>query len=403
MPEFEFRATGRKGEPITGRRSAPTREALDAILRREQLTPTRIVERGKEIAIPKPKMAGKVAPKELAIFTRQFSVMIDAGLPLVQCLEILSSQQENKGFAKALAEVRASVEAGSTLANGLRLYPKIYDSLYCNMVEAGETGGILDTVLQRLSGYIEKAVKLKRAVQSALIYPIAVVAIAGGVIFLLLWKVGPIFATLFAGLDVELPLPTRIVIGLSHAIGTFALPLIVLGAAGVWGLKKYYETPSGRMLIDTIVLKLPLLGSLMRKIGVARFTRTLGTLITSGVPMLEAMDITARTSGNAVIEEAILTVRKAIETGRTIVDPLRETGVFPNMVVQMIGVGEQTGALDAMLGKVADFYEDEVDSAVGDLLTAMEPMIILILGVVVGGVVISMYLPLFSLIGKLAG
>jgi type IV pilus assembly protein PilC len=403
MPDYEYRAIGRNGETILGRRTAANREALDAILRREQLNPTRIVEKGKEIAIPKPKVVGKVSAKELAIFTRQFSVMIDAGLPLVQCLEILSSQQENQGFAKALAEVRGSVEAGSTLANGLRLFPKIYDTLYCNMVEAGETGGILDTILQRLSGYIEKAVKLKRAVQSALIYPIAVLLIAGGVIFLLLWKVVPIFANLFAGLDVTLPLPTRIVIGLSNAIGTFAVPMIVLGAVGVWGLKRYYATQGGRMVIDRIILKLPLLGNLMRKIGVARFTRTLGTLITSGVPMLEAMDITARTSGNAVIEEAILTVRAAVETGRTIVDPLRETGVFPNMVVQMIGVGEQTGALDSMLGKVADFYEDEVDAAVGDLLTAMEPMIILILGVVVGGVVISMYLPLFSLIGKLAG
>jgi type IV pilus assembly protein PilC len=403
MPEFEYRATARNGETVVGRRTAPNREGVEAILRREQLSPTRIVERGKEIAIPKPKMAGKVSPKELAIFTRQFSVMIDAGLPLVQCLEILSTQQENKGFAKALGEVRASVEAGSTLANGLSLFPKIFDSLYCNMVEAGETGGILDTILQRLSGYIEKAVKLKRAVQSALIYPIAVVAIAGGVIFLLLWKVVPIFATLFAGLGVDLPLPTRIVIGLSNAIGTFAVPIFVLGAAGLWGLKRYYATPSGRMMIDKLTLKIPVLGSLLRRIGVARFTRTLGTLITSGVPMLEAMDITARTSGNAVIEEAILSVRKAIETGRTIVDPLRETGVFPNMVVQMIGVGEQTGALDSMLSKVADFYEDEVDAAVGDLLAAMEPMIILFLGVVVGGVVISMYLPLFTLVGKLAG
>ncbi len=403
MAEFEFRAIGRSGETIVGRRSAANRDALLATLRHEQLNPTRIVEKGKEIAIPKPKMGEKVSPKELAVFTRQFSVMIDAGLPLVQCLEILSSQQENRGFTKALAEVRGSVEAGSTLANGLRLYPRIFDALYCNMVEAGETGGILDTILQRLSSYIEKAVKLKRAVQSALIYPIAVILIAGGVIFLLLWKVVPIFATLFAGLDVELPLPTRIVIGLSHLIGEFAIPLIVFGALMAWGLKKYYATPSGRMLIDKLTLKLPLLGNLMRRISVARFTRTLGTLITSGVPMLEAMEITARTSGNAVVEEAILKVRKEIESGRTIVDPLRETGVFPNMVVQMIGVGEQTGALDTMLGKVADFYEDEVDAAVGDLLTAMEPMIILVLGVVVGGVVISMYLPLFSLIGKLAG
>ena len=403
MPQFEYRGTSRSGQEVTGTRAAPSREALDAVLRHEQITPTRIVEKGREIAIPKPKVAGRVNAKELAIFTRQFSVMIDAGLPLVQCLEILATQQENKGFAKALSTVRAAVESGSTLANALRLFPKIFDSLYSNMVEAGETGGILDTILQRLSGYIEKAVKLKRAVQSALIYPIAVITIAGGVIFLLLWKVVPIFATLFAGLQVDLPLPTRIVIGLSNMIGRLALPLFIAIGLGGYGLKKYYATPSGRMLIDTLVLKLPILGNLMRKIGVARFTRTLGTLITSGVPMLEALDITARTSGNAVIEKAILEVRKAVEGGRTIVDPLRETGVFPNMVVQMIGVGEQTGALDAMLQKVADFYEDEVDAAVGDLLTAMEPMMILFLGIVVGGVVISMYLPLFSLIGKLAG
>jgi type IV pilus assembly protein PilC len=403
MPQFEFRGTSRTGEQVSGTRFAPSREALDAILRREQISPTRIVEKGREIAIPKPKVAGKVSAKELAIFTRQFSVMIDAGLPLVQCLEILATQQENKGFARVLAGVRSSVESGSTLANALRQYPKIFDDLYSNMVDAGETGGILDTILQRLSGYIEKAVKLRRAVTSALIYPVAVILIAGGVIFLLLWKVVPIFATLFAGLGVDLPLPTRIVIGASNAVGTFALPLIVLGAAGAYGFKWYYGTPTGKMQIDTIVLKIPILGALMRKIAVARFTRTLGTLITSGVPMLEAMDITARTSGNAVVEKAILSVRKAIEGGRTIVDPLRETGVFPNMVVQMIGVGEQTGALDAMLQKIADFYEDEVDAAVGDLLTAMEPMMILFLGIVVGGVVISMYLPLFSLIGKLAG
>jgi type IV pilus assembly protein PilC len=403
MPQFEYRGKSRTGEQVSGVRTAPNREAVMALLGREQIIPDRVVEKGREIAIPKPKVAGKVTPKELAIFTRQFSVMIDAGLPLVQCLEIMATQQENKGFARALTGVRSSVESGSTLANALRQYPKIFDDLYTNMVEAGETGGILDTILQRLSGYIEKAVKLKRAVQSALIYPVAVLVIAGGVIILLLWQVVPIFANLFAGLGVDLPLPTKIVIGLSHAIGTFAIPLIVAIILGGWGLKAYYATPNGRMVIDTIILKLPLLGALMRKIAVARFTRTLGTLITSGVPMLEAMDITARTSGNAVVEKAITNVRKAVETGRTIVDPLRETGVFPNMVVQMIGVGEQTGALDAMLQKVADFYEDEVDAAVADLLTAMEPMIILFLGVVVGGVVISMYLPLFTLIGKLAG
>jgi type IV pilus assembly protein PilC len=402
MPQFEYRGTSRTGTLVSGVRAAPTREALDAALRREQVTPARIVAK-RVIAIPKPKVRGKVGAKELAIFTRQFSVMIDAGLPLVQCLEILSGQQENKAFAKVLAGVRRTVEGGSTLANALREYPKVFDDLYTNMVEAGETGGMLDNVLQRLSAHIEKAVKLRRAVTSALIYPSAVVLIAGGVIFLLLWKVVPIFATLFAGLGVDLPLPTRIVIGLSNAIASFAVPLLVLLGLGGYGLKLYYATPQGRMVIDTIILKLPILGDLMRKIAVAMFTRTLGTMIASGVPMLEAMDITARTAGNAVVEKAILEVRKAVETGRTIVDPLRETGVFPNIVVQMIGVGEQTGSLDAMLQKIADFYEDEVDAAVGDLLTAMEPMIILFLGVVVGGVVISMYLPLFSLISKLAG
>ncbi len=403
MPEFEFKGTSRTGAAVGGVRTAPSREALDAVLRREQITPTRIVEKGREIAIPKPKVAGSVSAKELAVFTRQFSVMIDAGLPLVQCLEILSNAQENKGFAKALAGVRSSVESGSTLANGLRQYPKIFDELYTNMVEAGETGGILDTILQRLAAYIEKAVKLKRAVQSAMVYPTAVIGIAAIVIFALLRFAVPTFATLFKSLEIPLPLMTRIVIGLSHSIVVFGLPLVVVIAASVWGLKAWYGTPNGRMLIDGLILKIPMLGMLMRKIAVARFTRTLGTLITSGVPMLEALNITARTSGNAVIEKAILSVRQAVEQGRTIVDPLRETGVFPNMVVQMIGVGEQTGALDAMLQKVADFYEDEVDAAVGDLLAAMEPMIILFLGVVVGGVVISLYLPMFTMIGKMAG
>ncbi|HEX5411558.1 MAG TPA: type II secretion system F family protein [Terriglobia bacterium] len=403
MSHFEFRGTSRTGEIVTGVRAAPSRAALDAALRREAITPLKIVEKGREIAIPKFKWGGKVKAKELAVFTRQFSVMIDAGLPLVQCLEILSSQQENKAFARMLGGVRSSVEAGSSLANALRQHPKGFDDLYTNMVEAGESGGILDTILQRLSSYIEKAVKLKRSVQSAMIYPVAVVVIAGGVVALLLWKVVPIFTTLFAGLGVALPLPTRIVIALSHFVASFGPILIALLFLTGLGIRWYYRTPSGRMAIDSLMLKIPVLGPVMRKISVARFSRTLGTLITSGVPMLESMDITARTSGNAVVEKAIAQVRKAIEGGQTIVDPLRETGVFPNMVVQMIGVGEQTGSLDSMLQKVAEFYEDEVDAAVGDLLTSLEPIIILFLGVVVGGVVISMYMPLFSLIGKLAG
>jgi len=379
-----------------------TRQAVGGALRRGPAAPVRTGLK-RSAALAKPKVRGRVNPRELSIFTRQFSVMIDAGLPLVQCIDILADQQANKAFTEILRGVRKSVEGGTTLANALRDYPKVFDDLYTNMVEAGETGGILDGVLERLSTHIEKAVKLRRAVKSALIYPTAVVLIAGGVITLLLWKVVPIFATLFAGLEVALPLPTRIVIGLSNAVASFALPAVIILGAGGYGLKLFYGTPQGRLLIDRFILKLPLVGSLMRKISVGMFTRTLGTLISSGVPMLEAMEITARTSGNAVVEKAVMQVRRAIEAGRTIVDPLRETGVFPNLVVQMIGVGEQTGNLDAMLQKIADFYEDEVDVAVGDLLTAMEPMIILFLGVVVGGVVISMYLPLFSLIGKLAG
>lgn len=399
MPTLQFPQTSGKTQVLgAGKVLTP-----GGVLKPTRLAAKAPVEKARPAEGEKAPKAGKVKAKDLAIFTRQFSVMIDAGLPLVQCLEILASQQESKGFGSALKGVRASVESGSTLANSMRLFPKVFDDLYTNMVEAGEAGGILDGILRRLSAYIEKAVKLRRAVQSAMIYPAAVLLIAGGVILLLLWKVVPIFATLFAGLGAALPLPTRIVIGLSHAVASFAWILILALFALGFALKRYYGTPNGRMTIDGMILKIPVLGMLMRKIAVARFTRTLGTLITSGVPMLEAMDITARTSGNAVIEQAILEVRKAVESGQTIVDPLKATDVFPNMVVQMIGVGEQTGALDAMLQKIADFYEEEVDAAVGDLLTLMEPMIILFLGIVVGGVVISMYLPLFSLIGKLAG
>jgi type IV pilus assembly protein PilC len=402
MPVFTYRGTNKTGATVQGERTAGTKAEVKATLQREQITVSKLSEKGKEFNIP--SFGGGVDSKELAIFTRQFSVMIDAGLPLVQCLEILAGQQENITFQKILNGVRGSVEGGATLSASMKQYEKVFDPLYYNMVEAGETGGILDTILQRLSSYIEKNVKLKRAVQSAMIYPAAVLGIAGGVIILLLWKVVPIFTQLFNGLGVDLPLPTRIVIMLSNFVGSIYGFIIALFFAGaVFALKSWYGTPQGRMAIDTIILKIPLIGPLMRKIAVARFTRTLGTLISSGVPILEGLDITARTSGNAVIERAITQTRKAVEAGRSLVDPLKDTGVFPGMVTQMIGVGEQTGAMDAMLQKIADFYEDEVDAAVKDLLTAMEPIMIVVLGVVVGGIVISMYLPLFSLIGKLAG
>jgi type IV pilus assembly protein PilC len=402
MPVFTYQGTNKAGTKVTGERTANTKDELKASLRREQINVSKLSEKGKEFSIP--SFGSGVDSKELAIFTRQFSVMIDAGLPLVQCLEILAGQQENKTFQKILNGTRASVEGGTTLSAAMKQYDKVFDALYYNMVEAGETGGILDTILQRLSSYIEKNVKLKRAVKSAMIYPVAVLGIAGSVIILLLWKVVPIFITLFNGLGVDLPLPTRIVIMMSNFIGSiYGLLILVFFVGTIFAVKFWYGTPQGRYAIDSILLKLPLIGILLRKIAVARFTRTLGTLISSGVPILEGLDITARTSGNAVIERAITATRKAVEAGRSLVDPLKETDVFPGMVTQMIGVGEQTGAMDAMLQKIADFYEDEVDAAVKDLLTAMEPIMIVVLGVVVGGIVISMYLPLFSLIGKLAG
>jgi type IV pilus assembly protein PilC len=402
MPVFTYRGVNRAGNKVSGERVADSKAELNALLRREQINVSKVSEKGKEFNVP--IFGTGVDSKELAIFTRQFSVMIDAGLPLVQCLEILAGQQENKTFQKILNGVRASVEGGATLSASMKQYEKVFDPLYYNMVEAGETGGILDTILQRLSQYIEKNVKLKRAVRSAMIYPISVLGIAAMVIILLLWKVVPIFVTLFNGLDVDLPLPTRIVIALSNFVGSiYGLMLIVFFIAGGVAVKFAYGTPQGRFVIDGLLLKAPVVGMVLRKIAVARFTRTLGTLISSGVPILEGLDITARTSGNAVVEKAIAQTRKAVEAGRSLVDPLKETNVFPGMVTQMIGVGEQTGAMDAMLQKIADFYEDEVDAAVKAMLTAIEPIMIVFLGVVVGGVVISMYLPLFSLINKLSG
>lgn len=401
MPVFTYKGKNRAGASVSGEQVAASKSELAAVLRRQQINVTKMSEKGKEFALP--SFGGGVKQDELAVFTRQFSVMIDAGLPLVQCLEILANQQENKTFQKVLTGTRSAVEGGQTLSSAMRQFDKVFDTLYVNMVEAGETGGILDTILQRLSTYIEKNVKLKRAVKSALIYPVVVLGVSAAVITLLLWKVVPIFATLFVSLDVQLPLPTRIVIGLSHFVGSiFGFLALVLFIAFCIAIRVWYGTPKGRYLIDATLLKLPVLGILLRKISVARFTRTLGTLISSGVPILEALDITARSSGNAIVERALLQTRKALEAGRTLADPLRESEVFPGMVTQMISVGEQTGAMDTMLQKIADFYEDEVDAAVKDLLAAMEPLMIVFLGLVVGGIVISMYLPLFVLIGKLS-
>jgi type IV pilus assembly protein PilC len=402
MPVFTFTGTDPQGKKIAGERLADSKAAVTMQLRRERITPGAIKEKGKEFALPK-LGTGTVPVKDTAVFFRQFSVMIDAGLPLVQCLEILAANQENQIFQKCLTGVRQSVEGGSTLSNAMRQYPKIFDDLTTNMIEAGEAGGILDTILQRLATYVEKAVKLKAAVKSALIYPISVISIACLVVGCLLKFVVPIFANMFVSMGVDLPLPTKIVIGLSNFVGRFWW--LVLGSMVLLfvGIKYFRKDPKGRYLFDKMLLNLPVLGTVLRKIAVARFTRTLGTLITSGVPILEGLSITARTSGNAVLEDALMKVRKAVEEGRTIVDPLKESGVFPNMVTQMIGVGEATGAMDAMLQKIADFYEDEVDAATKDMLTLLEPIMIGFLGVAVGGIVISLYMPLFSMISKLSG
>src|SRR5881394_127077 len=406
MPTFAYSGRTRAGQDVSGERAADTMDAAVAALRREQINVTRITpaKAAKEETAKKDKVGKigkKVSAKNLAVFTRQFSVMIDAGLPLVQCLDILGSQEEDKNFAAVILSTRTDVESGASLADAMRRHPKTFDPLFTNMIAAGEAGGILDTILKRLATYIEKSVKLAGQVKSAMIYPIAVIVIAGGVVGIILWKVIPTFASLFSGLGASLPLPTRVVIALSDNLVRFFPFILVGGGAAAYGFKSYYGTDNGRRTIDLVSLKMPVLGNIMRKIAVARFCRTLSTLISSGVPILDGLEITAKTSGNAIVEDAIMVTRKSIERGETIAVPLKDTKVFPSMVTQMIGVGEATGALDTMLAKIADFYEEEVDTAVAGLLTLLEPIMIALLGGVVGGIVIAMYMPIFDLISKL--
>ena len=403
MPTFAFTGRTRAGQPVSGERFADSADAATMALRREQIMVMRIAPaKAKEAKKPKAGVMGKrVRAKNLAVFTRQFSVMIDAGLPLVQCLEILGSQEDDKNFAAVILQTRSDVESGASLADAMKRHPRTFDPLFTNMIAAGEAGGILDTILKRLATYIEKAVKLTGQVKSAMIYPVAVLVIAAGVVAVILWKVIPTFATLFSGLGADLPLPTRIVIGLSNNfVRFFPVLLLALGAIA-YAFRRIYSTHSGRRAIDRTLLRLPILGSILRKISVARFCRTLSTLISSGVPILDGLEITARTAGNSIVEDAIMTTRKSIERGETVSAPLKDTGVFPAMVTQMIGVGEATGALDTMLAKIADFYEEEVDAAVAGLLTLLEPIMISVLGIIVGGIVIAMYLPIFDLISKL--
>ncbi len=402
MPSFAYSGRTRGGETVSGERVADSMDAAVSALRREQIMVTRITPAKAKAEAKKAGVTGKkVAAKNLAVFTRQFSVMIDAGLPLVQCLDILGTQEEDKNFAAVILQTRTDVESGASLADAMRKHPKTFDPLFTNMIAAGEAGGILDTILKRLATYIEKAVKLSGQVKSAMIYPVAVVVIAGGVVGVILWKVIPTFAALFSGLGADLPLPTRVVIALSNNLVRFFPFLLVGVGALVYGFRQYYSAPGGRRVVDATMLKAPVFGNILRKIAVARFCRTLSTLIASGVPILDGLEITAKTAGNSIVEDAVMLTRKSIERGETISVPLKETRVFPAMVTQMIGVGEATGALDTMLAKIADFYEEEVDAAVAGLLTLLEPIMIAILGVVVGGIVIAMYMPIFDLISKL--
>jgi type IV pilus assembly protein PilC len=396
MAVFVYTGRTRSGQTITGEMEAPTRDAVVAKLRTQQVIATNV--RGKPRDITIPGFGGGVDEKEIVVFTRQFATMIDAGLPLVQCLEILASQQDNKVFKKALTEIRQSVEGGLTFAAALKQHPKIFSSLYANMVEAGEAGGILDTILNRLAQYMEKAMALKKKVKSAMIYPSTIVSVAVVVVIFLLVFVIPTFKAMFEGFGAALPLPTQIVLELSNIVRAYFLLGLGAIAAMIVGIRMWYKTSSGKLAIDSFLLKTPVFGMLIRKVAVAKFTRTLGTLISSGVAILDGLDITARTAGNKVVEGAVLRTRSSIAEGKTIADPLKASGVFPPMVVQMIAVGEQTGALDAMLGKIADFYDEEVDTAVANLTALLEPMLMVFLGIVIGGVVIAMYMPIFKLV-----
>lgn len=397
MPAFTYTGRTRSGAPISGEMEAPDREAVIAQLRKQNIMTTAVKPKSRNIQIKLP-FGNKVKEKTVGIFTRQFATMIDAGLPLVQCLEILGTQQDNKVFQQVIFQLRTDVEGGSTYAAALRKHPRVFSELYANMVEAGEAGGILDTILNRLATYIEKAASLKSKVKGAMIYPIAILVVAMAVVLILLLFAIPTFAKMFKEMGVPLPLPTRIVIALSNLLR--ATWYLMLGGfiGAFFGFRILYQRRKFRKQVHAVLLKVPLFGNLLRKVAVAKFTRTLGTLISSGVPILDGLDITARTAGNLVVEEAIMKTRASISEGKTISEPLKATGIFPPMVVQMIGVGEQTGALDSMLNKIADFYDEEVDTAVSNLTAMIEPVFIVVLGGIVGGVAVAMYLPIFKIV-----
>ena len=392
MQTFVYKVKTKAGEQ-SGEVEAESKEAAEAIFRKQKIQVLSLKKKSKELSLG----GGGPTEKDVVIFTRQFATMIEAGLPLVQCLSILSSQTENKKFAKTIADVKSRVEKGDTFADALRKHPKIFDNLYSNMVEAGEVGGILDTILKRLAAYNEKSLALKGKVKSAMVYPAAIVSIAVIVIVFLMIFVIPSFATMFEGAGAALPLPTQIVLNLSSYTKkyiVYAIPLVIVGS---FLFKRFYATEKGKVIVDGFMLKVPVFGSLIQKVAVAKFTRTMGTLLASGVPIIQGLDITAKTAGNKIIEGAVLSIIEEIKQGKTIAEPLEKKKVFPTMVVQMIGVGEAAGALDSMLNKIADFYDEEVDTAVEGLTSLLEPALMAFLGVTVGFIVVAMYLPIFKL------
>jgi type IV pilus assembly protein PilC len=400
MAEFAWEARARTGELRKGSMEADDEESVNQKLRSQQLTPTKVKKKGKGLSMT---FGSGVSGKDLVTFTRLFATMIDAGLPIVQCLEILQGQTDNPRFSIVLRDVKASVEQGATFSDSLRRHPKVFDPLYTNLVQAGEVGGILDTIMNRLAVYNEKAMKLKRQVKGAMVYPSSVVVIFSGVLSVLLGFVIPSFKNIFRDLGSpdDLPVLTQYVIAVSEAF-THNILFVILGVgAFCYGISRIYKRPNGKRFFHKTLLRMPIMGPVMRKIAVARFTRTCGTLLSSGVPILDALDIVAKTAGNMVVEEAILYARLKISEGKNMAGPLMETNVFPPMVVQMVGVGEQTGALDAMLSKIADFYEDEVDVAVAGLTSLIEPIMMVVIGGTVGVVLIAMYLPIFAMAGKI--
>ncbi len=398
MANFAYRGRTIAGA-VAGEVEAADRLNAVGQLRSRGILVTAVTERrARAAAGPRRGGGGKVKDRELAVYTRQFSAMIDAGLPIAQCLSILAEQTESKGLRVATQQIVKEVEAGAALADSFRKFPKIFNDLFTNMLQAGESAGVLDVVLQRLATYIEKAASLKRKVKGAMVYPATIISVAVLVVIFMMTFVIPTFKTMFTGLGAELPLPTKVVLWASDFTQSYILFILAAIVAFVFTLKKYYATEQGSMVIDTLLLKVPVIGVLVQKVAVARFTRTLGTMISSGVPILEALRITARSAGNRVVEKAVMQARAAVTSGRTLSEPLRTAAVFPPMVVHMINVGESTGALDQMLSKVADFYDDEVDTAVGALMSLLEPAMIVILGVIIGGLVIALYLPIFKIV-----